>query len=258
MNNEQSYVICQFQTELNDFLSPQYRNLTFKYNFKGRVSVKDLIESVGVPHTEIDLILANSREVDFSYHVQHQDEITVYPLSHITDISRQSRIRPEQLSTFKFVVDSHLGKLVKYLRMLGFDTLYRTDYSDSELALISQKENRILLTRDLGLLKHRIINYGHFVKQTQPRKQLLEIIQWLNIDHPFHPFTRCIRCNGLLASISKHDIEEQLLPKTKEYYTEFKQCQACKHIYWKGSHYQRMQKLITNLTDNLIVPDLTT
>lgn len=251
MNKKQSYVVFQFFEELNDFLSPQHRNITFNHNFKGRVSVKDLIESVGVPHTEIDFILANAKPVDFTYHVQHKDEINVYPLSEIMGVAGLSKMRREPLSTFRFIVDSHLGKLVKYLRMLGFDSLYNSNYSDTELAQLSHSENRILLTRDRGLLKHRIVNYGHFVKQTQPLKQLQEIIQWLNINHITHPFTRCILCNGLLADVNKRDVEDHLLPKTKENYTEFKQCLKCKHIYWKGSHYQKMQKLISNIINNL-------
>jgi len=140
-----------------------------------------------------------------------------------------------------------LGRLAKYLRMLGFDTLYHNNYFDSELALLSNNENRILLTRDRGLLKRRSIDYGHYVRQTQPFKQLQEIVQWLDLKRQIKPFYRCIRCNGLLTDVNKSEVESRLLPKTKQYYHEFKQCQGCKQVYWKGSHYQRMQRLIQKI-----------
>ena len=249
MNKQQSYAVFRFYEELNEFLLPQRRKIAFKHNFKGRVSVKDLIESLGVPHTEIDLILVNGKSVDFTYHVQHEDQISVYPMFERLDIAGLSKIRSEPLRTIRFVIDSHLGKLAKYLRMLGFDVLYDNNYADSELALLSSSENRILLTRDRGLLKRRIVEYGHFVRETQPLKQLQEIIQWLDLKRFIKPFHRCIRCNGLLITVDKTEIEDRLLPATKQYYHEFKQCQDCKHVYWKGSHYERMQRLIANIID---------
>lgn len=163
MNKQQSYVVFRFYEELNDFLLPQRRKIAFEHDYKGRVSVKDLIESLGMPHTEIDLILVNGECVDFTYHVQHKDQISVYPMFESMDVAGLSKIRAEPLRDIKFVVDVHLGKLAKYLRMLGFDALYENNYSDSELALLSSNEHRILLTRDRGLLKRRIVHYGHFV-----------------------------------------------------------------------------------------------
>lgn len=249
MNKKLSYAVFRFYEDLNDFLSPQRRKIAFTHHFKGRVSVKDLIESLGVPHTEIDLILANGKSVDFTYHVQHEDHINVYPMLEKLGIAGLSKIRLEPLTTIMFVVDIHLGKLVKYLRMLGFDALYDTNSSDSELALISSSEKRILLTRDRGLLMRRLVDYGHFVRQTQPLKQLQEVIQWLDLKPLIKPFYRCMRCNGLLTEVNKNEIEDRLLAKTKLYYHEFKQCTDCKHVYWKGSHYQRMQRLIEKVID---------
>ena len=247
MNKQQSYVVCRFYEELNDFLSPQFRKKSFRHDFKGRVSVKDLIESLGVPHTEIDLILVNGESVNFNYLIQHEDEISVYPVFEKIDIAGLSKIRAEPLRHIKFVADIHLGKLAKYLRILGFDVLYENDYSDSNLAQISSNEHRILLTRDRGLLKRRIVDYGHFVRHVQPLKQLQEIIDWLDLKRLIKPFYRCIRCNGVLADVDKSEIEDQLLPKTKQYYHQFKQCPDCKHIYWKGSHYLRMKKIIESV-----------
>jgi len=247
MNKQQNYVICRFYAELNDFLSPQHQKIAFKHVYKGRVSVKDLIESLGVPHTEIDLILVNGESVDFSYHVHHEDQIGVYPMFESMDVTGLSKVRPVPLRRFKFVVDIHLGKLAKYLRLLGFDVLYENHYSDSELALLSSHEQRILLTRDSGLLKRRIVVYGHFVRHIQPLKQLQEIILRLDLRPLIKPFYRCIRCNGLLNHVDKNEVKDRLLPKTIQYYSHFKQCQDCKKVYWQGSHYQKMQSLIEGI-----------
>jgi len=250
MNEQSSYVLIRFYEELNDFLVPWHRKITFKHVYKGQVSVKDLIESLGVPHTEIELILVNGEAVDFRYAVQHEDQISVYPMFESMDVTGLSKLRPAPLKDIKFVVDIHLGKLAKYLRMLGFDVLYENNYFDAELAQIASNQHRVLLTRDRGLLKRRIVEYGRFVRQTQPIKQLHEIIQWLDLKRLIKPFSRCMRCNGLLNDVKKSEVEDCLLTKTKQYYTEFKQCQDCNAIYWKGTHYQRMQKLVSNVIDD--------
>jgi len=168
---QRSYVVFHFYNDLNDFLSPKLRKKIFTHKFNGVISVKDLIESLGVPHTEIDSIVVNGKYVDFTYHVQCEDQISVYPMFKTSNKAGFIRQRLATLTTITFIVDNHLGKLVKYLRMLGFDTLYDVNYSASELAAISNNEKRILLTRDRGLLKRRIVEYGRLVRQTQPLKQ---------------------------------------------------------------------------------------
>jgi uncharacterized protein with PIN domain len=145
------------------------------------------------------------------------------------------------------VLDTHLGQLAAYLRMLGFDTLYRNDYPDDELARIASQEQRILLTRDRGLLKRGIIVYGYYVRETDPRRQMVEILRRYQLDGVIAPFRRCIRCNGPLRAVQKADIADRLAPKTREFYQEFSMCAACDQIYWKGSHYERMRQFIEGL-----------
>ena len=244
---QENHVWLRFYEELNDHLPPEQRKLSFRHFFHGRVSVKDLLESVGVPHTEIDLILVNGDSVDFNYLVQQGDRISVYPMFERFDIAAVSKVRPEPLRAIKFVLDVHLGKLANYLRMAGFDTLYERDYFDAELAAISSSQHRILLTRDRGLLKHRIIQYGHFVRQTDPLKQLQEIIRWFDLYRLLNPFSRCIRCNGILQPVDKSDIQSLLPPGTSKYYHTFRQCRECHQVYWKGSHYQKMQRLLSKI-----------
>ncbi len=240
-------VTIRFYEELNDFLLPERRKTPFEHTFKEAGSIKDLIESLGVPHTEIDLILVNGISVDFNYLVQNGDQISVYPQFELLDISPLTHLRPEPLRTTRFVLDTHLGRLAAYLRMLGFDTLYRNDYDDPTLVRISVEEKRILLTSDKGLLMRKQVTHGYYVRERQPKKQLLEILERFDLFRSQKPFTRCMHCNGEIQPVSKEAIESHLMPRTKAHYDNFWQCQDCQKVYWKGSHYQRMQQLISAL-----------
>lgn len=240
-------VTCRFYEELNDFLPYHQRKKEFIHKYKGNPSIKDLIESLGVPHTEIELILVNSESVNFYYQVKNNDRISVYPMFESLDISNELKLRSEPLRTIKFVLDCHLGKLAKYLRMAGFDTLYENNYQDSEIALISSHEKRILLTRDRDLLKRRIIDHGHYVHQIEPQKQLVEIINHFDLSNQLNPFSRCIHCNGELKMVEKSSIEAKLEPRTRQYYHHFKQCIKCQNIYWQGKHFKDMLKIIKSI-----------
>jgi hypothetical protein len=234
----------RFYAELNDFLLPGRRMRPFAYGFEGNPSVKDLIEALGVPHTEVDLILIDGESVDFSYQVQDGSRISVYPVFESIDISPLVRVRPHPLRETRFVLDTHLGRLADYLRMLGFDTLYRNDYGDTELAQISSTEGRILLTRDRGLLKRSQVTHGYCIRDTNPRRQVVEVVRRFDLSRSILPFVRCLRCNGLLQPVRKEVIRDRLAPKTRQYYDEFHLCPACDRIYWKGSHYDQMRRFI--------------
>ncbi len=237
----------RFYAELNDFLPPDRRREAFIHAFEGRVSIKDMIESIGVPHTEVDLILVNGKSVDYSYIVQAGDRVSVYPVFESIDIAPVVQVRPGPLRVARFVVDTHLGRLARYLRLLGFDALYANDFQDDTLAELSSRERRILLTRDRGLLKRSKVTHGYFVRQTRPREQLLEVLRRFDLRGLIVPFRRCIRCNGSLAPVSKGSILDRLPPRTRDYYDEFRLCQGCGKIYWKGSHYQRMLEFIRDI-----------
>jgi uncharacterized protein with PIN domain/sulfur carrier protein ThiS len=237
----------RFYAALNDFLTPERRAQTTPCSFYVSGSVKDLIESLGVPHTEIELILVNGNPVDFAYRVQDGDRISVYPPFRSLDISPLNPLRPETLAEFRFVADTHLGRLAAYLRMLGFDTWYQRDAADEELAAISAREQRIVLTRDRGLLKRNIVTRGYFVQATDPARQVVEVLQRFDLVPRTRPFRRCIHCNAILQPASKEEVIDRLLPETRQYYDEFFLCPRCRRIYWKGSHYRRMQRFIENV-----------
>lgn len=239
----------RFYAELNDFLPRRRRFVTFEHAFDGQPSIKDMIESLGVPHTEIDLILVNGESVDFSYLVQNGDRVSVYPVFETFDIVPVLRLRPEPLRVVKFVLDIHLGRLAAYLRMLGFDTLYRNDYEDAELARISSEEQRVLLTRDVGLLKRSMVTHGYFVRAAHPQRQLAEVVRHLDLYRMIRPFARCIKCNGEVEPVSEESIAGRLPTDAAAYYNDFRVCRACGQIFWKGSHYERMQRLIDSILE---------
>lgn len=236
--------VFRFYAELNDFLPASKRQQSFTRGFKGAVSVKHLIEALGVPHTEVDVILANGRPVDFSYLAGAGDRIAVYPSFTTLDVTAMIRVRPPWPNPFRFILDSHLGKLASYLRLLGFDTYYRNDYDDLELARVSAEEARILLTRDRALLKRRQVVFGYCLRTRDSKKQLRAVLRRFKLYPLISPWRRCLRCNGPLHPVAKEDIIDRLEPKTKIYYNEFHKCRSCDHIYWKGSHYAHMQAFL--------------
>jgi len=196
-------VYFRFYAELNDFLPLERRMLGFVHTFEKNPSVKDTIEALGVPHTEVDLILVNGESVDFAYLLRDGDRISVYPVFEAIDITPLLRVRPQPLREIRFVLDVHLGKLANYLRLFGFDTLYQNDYEDAQLAQISRSEKRILLTRDMGLLKRNLVTHGYFLRETNPKFQLREIIRRFDLFRLITPFRRCISCNGLVHLVDK-------------------------------------------------------
>ena len=240
-------ISIRFYAELNDFLPRRCRQVEFTHPLGERASVKHVVETLGVPHTEVDLILVDGESVDFSHRVSDGERISVYPVFESFDVGSLVRVRPRPLREPRFVLDVHLGKLAGSLRMLGFDALYRNDYRDEDLADTSQQERRILLTRDRGLLKRSAVTHGYLLRESDPTAQLAEVIRRFDLAHAIAAFTRCIRCNGLLDRVAKDAIEHRLLPKTRRYYEEFAICRDCGRIYWKGSHYQDMQRRLERL-----------
>jgi hypothetical protein len=243
-----SQVQLRFYEELNDFLPAGLRKIDIPHKYNRRTSVKDMIESFGVPHTEVDIILVNGRSVNFSYIVQDGDRISVYPVFESLDISPLLRLRPAPLRSPAFVLDSNLGRLARYLRLLGFDCLYENDYDDDTVASIAEQEPRIVLTRDRALLQRKIITRGYFVREVRPRLQVKEVLARFDLHSLVSPFRRCIRCNGILQAVDKQTILDRLQPKTRQYFDSFRICTTCGQIYWQGSHHARSLRLIKELT----------
>jgi len=229
---------------LNDFLPPERRGRDIVYEFVVPGTVKDAVESFGVPHTEVDLILVNGVSVGFDRLLAGGDRVSVYPVFEALDIRPLVRLRPEPLRETRFLLDGHLGRLARYLRMLGFDTAYERDADDAELARASVAGRRILLTRDRGLLMRREVTHGYAVRATDPREQLREIVERFDLAGSIQAFTRCLRCNGRLREAAKAEVAGRLPPRTYECYDEFLLCPDCGRVYWSGPHHRRMSDLV--------------
>ena len=224
-----------FIDELNDFLPHYRKNTPFILEFEPHQSLKHLIESLGVPHTEFERVLVNGQVTDSTKRLRDGDHVAVYPAD--------SPLEGES----GFILDNHLGQLATYLRMLGFDCLYRNDYQDDELARVSTEEGRVLLTRDRQLLMRKVIRRGYCIHQTDPRLQAAELLRRFKLFGQVKPFQRCLRCNSPLQPVAKQDIIERLELLTKKYYDEFRICPSCDQIYWKGSHFEHMQQMILEM-----------
>ncbi len=237
----------RFYEELNDFLPREKRKKQFTYEFAGTPSVKDAVEAIGVPHAEIDLILVNGRSVAFTKHIKEGDMISVYPVFESLDIGEVTRLRPKPLRTPKFIADANLGKLAKYLRLLGFDTLYDSGYGDAEVVDISRSEGRAILTRDISLLKRGAVTHGYWIRSHEPKRQTAEVVRRFDLRSQAKPFSRCTVCNGVVKPVPKDAVIDMLAPKTKRYFKKFFQCCTCGNVYWKGSHYDNMTAFIDSL-----------
>jgi hypothetical protein len=245
--NQGNEATFRFYAELNDFLPPDRQRVSFSHPFNGKPAVKDTIEALGVPHTEVDLILVNGISVGFDYHLQNGDRVAVYPVFESLDITPIVKLRETPLRRTAFILDVHLGKLARLLRMLGFDTLYRNDYEDPEIIEIALRDHRIILTRDLGILKQRAVTHGYYIRSKRPLEQAREVIHRFDLADQVTPFARCMACNGPLVEVAKECVRARIPAKTARYYDRFYTCPTCDKVYWRGSHYERMKEKIARI-----------
>ncbi len=216
--------------ELNDFVPTGLRGVPVRRPFRAHQTVKDVIEAFGIPHTEVDLVLVNGEPVDFAHRPAPDDRLSVYPVFETIDIGPVTRLRPRPLRDPRFVIDVHLGRLARLLRLVGFDARWENDLDDRTLAAISDSEHRILLTSDRGLLKRRRVTHGLFVRPGPPVDQAVDVVRRLDLRDRLAPFTRCLRCGGELAAVTKAEVADRLEPLTRQNVEDFQQCRACGHI----------------------------
>lgn len=240
-----------FYGNLNDFLPLHRRNAVIPMSLAEHVAVKHPIEALGIPHPEVAAILVNREPVDFAYHLQDGARVEVYPQEVAHLLPRHLPLRPPTPAPICFVADTHLGQLAAYLRMLGFDTLYRNDYEDAHLAEIAATESRVLLTRDRGLLKRRIVVHGYCVREVEPRVQVVSVLRRYRLGACVQPWQRCTHCNGLLRAVDKAAVLDRLQPKTRRYYDAFQACATCGQVYWQGSHFTQMAAFIDTVLAQL-------
>jgi uncharacterized protein with PIN domain len=239
--------IVRFYEELNDFLPAARRKRDIELPVDRARSVKDAIESLGVPHTEIDLILVDGKSVDFGHLLRGGERVSVYPMFEALDISPILRLRPMPLRDPRFVADVHLGKLARHLRMAGFDTMWSNDWDDDEIVRRSLADRRTILTRDKGMLRRGEVERGYFVRATESEAQLGEVVRALQLEGLVTPFMRCRECNVILEEVPKEAVIDRLPEKVCGFYERFKRCPGCDRVYWEGTHFARMRGVLSRL-----------
>ena len=220
---------------------------SFQHNFERRASIKDVVESLGVPHPLIGRLTVNGGVVNFQYILQDKDTVQVSPLTPPVNPLVPDILRPTPLPAITFVVDVNAGRLAPLLRMLGFDTLYENNARNGKLAEIASTQNRILLTRDITLLKRKIVIHGYLLQDQDPIRQAIEVVRLYDLSNSVKPMSRCMPCNGLLVPVSKEAIWDRLEPLTRKYYHTFHQCRDCGKVYWPGSHHDKIMNCIAHI-----------
>ncbi len=244
-------VTLRFYAELNDFLAPARRQRDWTLELAALGPVRHLIETCGVPHTEVELIIRDGESIDLETSVEDGDRIAVYPMLETFDVRPLLRVRAAPLRRLGFVADAHLGGLAKRLRMLGFDTLWHNDLGDTELARLAGQDHRILLTRDRRLLMHRSVTHGCYLRAGTTRAQLADLVERLQLCAEINPFSRCMVCNGPLHKVTPQAVWTRIPPKVQCTQQDFWTCAGCNRLYWKGSHWRAMSRQIDEICPGL-------
>ena len=239
-----------FHGDLSSLLRSRFKGeRTVIVSLDRRASIKDVLESFGLPHTEVGSITIKGKEIDFGLIAEEGRVFNVYPVPSPWDVSVPSVLRPDPLLPVAFLVDVNVGRLARYLRAAGLDTLYDYRWKDEYISELLHREQRILLTRDVRLLMRKHVIFGRYIRATRPVEQLKEVIDLLGLSGHLAPFTRCLDCNALLKPVAKKDIIHRLEPLTKKYYSTFSLCSSCDKVYWPGSHVERMEELLVRHYD---------
>jgi uncharacterized protein with PIN domain len=235
-------VTARFYAQLNDFLPRARRGIRFVHHLVAPASVKDVIESLGVPHVEVVLFLINGAPAAFSALVDDEDDVAVFPVFRALTLDPSLRVGTVPPPPIRFALDTHLGRLASLLRLAGFDAVMRQD--DDALADVGARESRVVLTRDVALLKRRIIAFGYWVRHTDPEWQLAELLDRFDLVDRLAPFTRCTECNTPLVDADAAAVADRLLPCTRAEHDTFRECPGCRRVYWKGSHFPHLQAIL--------------
>jgi len=238
-------VRLNFHRDLVFFLGRKAGVEVIERSLSEKTSVKDVVESCGVPHPEVDLILVDGQPVNFDYALERDTDIDVYPVRFTCTYSEKDRLQVRCIK--RFVADGHLGKLTRTLRLLGFDVVYDRDAQDRQLLAVMKIDNRALLTRDRWLLMHKVVRHGYYPRSQDAAEQTIEVMRRFDLFFSIAPFTRCLRCNALLEKVEKGEVIEKLEPLTRIHYQQFRRCTGCGQIYWPGSHFDKLRARIEGI-----------
>ncbi|ASU81995.1 hypothetical protein CDO52_03645 [Nocardiopsis gilva YIM 90087] len=223
----------RFAAELRFFLAPRHRAGVVRLDHDDTASLGHIVQSLGVPLTEVGTLRIRGREVGADHRPRPDDLI---------DVGVPALPQPLPVWPPRFVLDVHLGTLARRLRLVGVDTAYPDDFDDDTLIDLANAEQRVLLTRDRGLLFRRCLRMGAHVRAHAPDAQLTEILERFN--PPLQPWTRCLACNGRLNGVAKAEVTDELMAGTRATYDTFSRCTSCGQVYWPGAHHQRLQRIV--------------
>ncbi|MFN3790596.1 Mut7-C RNAse domain-containing protein [Massilia sp.] len=229
---------------LGDFLPRARRGREFRVPCARDATAKHMIEALGVPHTEVELLLVNGEPDGFGHLLREGDRVAAYPAFGQLDVGSLQRLRSRPEGRPRFVADAHLGALARLLRMAGYDALYDNHYQDEQIERIAHEEGRILLTRDRELLKRRSVELGCYLHALAPQAQLRELFARLRLEPGMRPFSLCLHCNLPLRPVAVEEVQDRLPPRVAELHQAFTTCAHCGRVYWRGSHHARMQALL--------------
>jgi uncharacterized protein with PIN domain len=227
----------------NELLRLEAAGGILHYPLSRRASIKDIIEAVGVPHTEVCRLEYRGAEISFQYIPSGGEKIRVVPFDIRNNWRTPSVLRPEPFAGPRFLVDKTALKLARDLRMLGIDTEIVRQQNIKETVKRANLDERVVLTRNRNLLKISDLHFGQLLRSEDHREQLLEVEVRYELSTMADPLTRCMVCNEILHFVEKEAIEHRLEPLTRKYYATFKECGSCRRIYWRGSHHDRMTRL---------------
>lgn len=242
----------RFHRELNDFLARPQREQAFTCACPKASSIKHMIEALGVPHTEVELIVRNGRPAGFDGPIVQGDRIDVYPRNGVPEGMHAGALLlrpPLRGAGLRFVADAHLGALAQLLRLAGFDTRYDNNFPDDEIEQLALDEHRVVLTRDRELLKRRAVVYGCYVRALQADAQWREIAERLDLTPHVRAFRLCLMCNAPLRPARSGDLDGRVPEGVRERHTRFVTCDVCRRVFWEGSHWKRMRERIDALAD---------
>jgi uncharacterized protein with PIN domain len=239
-----STTILHFQGELASLAG----GCTVDYLVTRRASLKDVLEAVGVPHTEVYSLTVDGQPAHFGHILKPGEFVNVHPGDPPVDVTHNHPLR-SALSSKRFMADANVGRLATYLRLMGFDVAYDRHSSDKDVASFAAREGRVVLTRDHGLLRRKAVQWGRLVRSNDPIEQTRDIVRFFGLAPPSAPFSRCVRCNRVLSTVPKTTVLHLLQPKTKLYFEEFSRCPSCGRVYWAGSHHEKMLVMLHRLLD---------
>lgn len=228
-----------FESTLVVFLAPALRGHAITQRCADTATVKHAVEALGVPHTEVGCVLVNGEPVALDRRMQDGDDVRVYSTTPGAGIESRT-----VSGSTAFIADSHLGGLARLLRMAGFDTLYDNHFRDSDIQAIASGESRVVLTRDRELLKRQAIGHGCYVRTLEPAAQLREVAWRFGLARAARPFSLCLRCNAPLRPVDKEAVRGRVLAMAWSRHDRFHTCDVCRRVFWAGTHWQRMRKLL--------------